>query len=81
MRPRDAEALGAAILDVLGDMEVCQALSLAARARAASLFGIERFRATHRAIYDIVLAARTDRPPHAGGDVAAGDLDSAGALR
>jgi glycosyltransferase involved in cell wall biosynthesis len=77
VRPRDAEALGAAILDVLGDMEVCQALSLAARARAASLFGIERFRATHRAIYDIVLAARTVGSQGA----EARDLDRAGVLR
>jgi glycosyltransferase involved in cell wall biosynthesis len=58
VRPRDPDALGAAILDVLGDMEVCQALSSAARERAASLFGIERFRATHRAIYELVLASR-----------------------
>lgn len=58
VRPRDPDALGAAILDVLGDMQVCQALSLAARERAATLFGIERFRATHRAIYELVLAAR-----------------------
>jgi glycosyltransferase involved in cell wall biosynthesis len=58
VRPRDPEALGAAILDVLGDMEICQALSLAARERAATLFGIERFRATHRGIYELVLAAR-----------------------
>jgi glycosyltransferase involved in cell wall biosynthesis len=62
VRPRDPDALGAAILDVLGDMEVCQALSAAARERAASLFGIERFRATHRAIYEVVLAARPGQP-------------------
>ena len=58
VRPRDPDALGGAILDVLGDMDVCQALSSAARERAASLFGIERFRATHRAIYDVVLGSR-----------------------
>jgi glycosyltransferase involved in cell wall biosynthesis len=58
VRPRDPDALGAAIIDVLGDMEVCQALSAAARERAANLFGIERFRATHRAIYEVVLASR-----------------------
>ena len=58
VRPCDPDALGGAILDVLGDMDVCQALSLAARERAASLFGIERFRATHRAIYDVVLGSR-----------------------
>jgi polysaccharide biosynthesis protein PelF len=58
VRPRDPEALGAAIVDVLGDMETCVALSLAARDRAVSLFGIETFRATHRSIYDVVLRAR-----------------------
>jgi glycosyltransferase involved in cell wall biosynthesis len=58
VRPRDPDALGAAILDVLGDMDVCQALSTAARERAANLFGIDRFRATHRAIYEVVLASR-----------------------
>ena len=55
VRPRNPEALAAAILDVLGSTEVCQALSLAARDRAVSMFGIERFRATHRAIYEVVL--------------------------
>jgi glycosyltransferase involved in cell wall biosynthesis len=58
VRPRDPDALGAAILDVLGDMDVCQALSTAARERAANLFGIDRFRATHRAIYEVVLGSR-----------------------
>jgi polysaccharide biosynthesis protein PelF len=59
VRPRDPDALGGAILDVLGDMDVCQALSSAARERAASLFGIERFRATHRAIYELVRGSST----------------------
>ena len=58
VRPRDPEALGAAIVDVLGDMETCRTLSLAARDRAVSLFGIETFRATHRSIYDVVLRSR-----------------------
>ncbi len=67
VRPRDPEALGAAIVDVLGDMEICQALSLAARDRAVSLFGIERFRATHRAIYELVLDSRRPVPATAAG--------------
>jgi polysaccharide biosynthesis protein PelF len=60
VRPRDPEALGAAILDVLADTEVCLALSVAARERASTLFGIERFRATHRAIYEFVIASCTE---------------------
>jgi len=71
VRPRDPEALGAAILDVLGDMEVCQALSSAARERAANLFGIDRFRATHRAIYEVVLASRPGQSGSADADAEA----------
>lgn len=55
VRPRDPQALAAAILDVLGDMEACSSLARAARQRAASLFSVERFRATHRAIYAHVM--------------------------
>lgn len=51
VRPRDPQALGEAILDVLDDMDECALLARAARERAASLFSIERFRATHRRIY------------------------------
>jgi glycosyltransferase involved in cell wall biosynthesis len=58
VRPRDPEALAAAILDILGSTEVCQALSLAARDRAVTAFGIERFRTTHRRIYELVLDSR-----------------------
>jgi glycosyltransferase involved in cell wall biosynthesis len=54
VQPRDPQALGAAILDVLASREVCQALSRASRERAVALFGLERFRATHRAIYELV---------------------------
>ena len=61
VRPRDPDALGAAILDVLADPKTCEALADAARERASSLFGIERFRTTHRAIYACVLEARKPR--------------------
>lgn len=57
VRPRAPQALGAAILDVLSSPETCRALSGAARERAVTQFGMERFRATHREIYDFVLAA------------------------
>src|SRR5262249_32175489 len=59
VRPRDPEALGGAILDVLASREVCQALSRAARERAVALFGLDRFRATHRQIYELLRPART----------------------
>lgn len=60
VRPRAPQALGAAILDVLSSPEACQALSEAARERAVTLFGMERFRATHREIYDFVVEASDD---------------------
>jgi glycosyltransferase involved in cell wall biosynthesis len=63
VRPRNPETLAAAILDVLGNTEVCQALSIAARDRAVTMFGIERFRATHRAIYELVLDSRPTAAP------------------
>lgn len=62
VRPRDPAALGAAILDVLASPETCLALSRAARERAVSLFGMERFRATHRAIYELVARATVPAP-------------------
>jgi glycosyltransferase involved in cell wall biosynthesis len=58
VRPRDPEALGRAIIEVLSDSELRLNLARAARERATSLFGVERFRATHRSIYDLVLEAR-----------------------
>src|SRR5262249_6939992 len=61
VRPRDPQALAGAILDVLASPETCQALSRAARERAVTLFGIERFRATHREIYGLILDAREPR--------------------
>lgn len=61
VRPRDPRALSAAILDVVGNRKTCQKLSAAARERATTLFGIERFRATHRGIYELVLASRRPR--------------------
>jgi glycosyltransferase involved in cell wall biosynthesis len=64
VRPRDPQALGAAVLDVLSDPEVYGALSRAARERATSVFGMERFRATHRSIYDLVLDARRPQTLH-----------------
>jgi glycosyltransferase involved in cell wall biosynthesis len=61
VRPRDPRALSAAILDVVGNRKTCRQLSVAARERAATLFGIERFRATHRGIYELVLSSRRPR--------------------
>jgi glycosyltransferase involved in cell wall biosynthesis len=51
VRPRDPQALGEAILDLLGDGEAWALLARAARDRVASLFTIEQFRATHRELY------------------------------
>lgn len=51
VRPRDPQALGEAILEIVDDMEQCEALARAARARVASLFTVERFRASHRDLY------------------------------
>jgi hypothetical protein len=61
VRPRDPRALSAAILDVVGSRKTCRRLSVAARERATTLFGIERFRATHREIYELVLSSRQPR--------------------
>ena len=58
VRPRDPAALAAAIVDVLSDPVRCDVLASAARARAEALFGIDRFVATHRSIYDFVLVSR-----------------------
>jgi glycosyltransferase involved in cell wall biosynthesis len=58
VRPRDPAALAAAIVDVLSDPIRCDVLAVAARARAEALFGIDRFVATHRSIYDFVLVSR-----------------------
>lgn len=54
--PRDPEALGEAVLEVLADPVLLEALSRAARARASSLFGVSQFRATHRALYRRVIS-------------------------
>jgi hypothetical protein len=59
--PRDPRALGAAILEVLASPESCRALAEGARERAVSLFSIERFRDTHRSLYDLVLRAADAR--------------------
>jgi glycosyltransferase involved in cell wall biosynthesis len=61
VRPRDPQALGAAILDVLSSPENCLALAGAARERAASLFTLDRFQSTHREIYAMVTPARNGR--------------------
>ena len=53
MRPRDPQALGEAILDIVGDEGVRDSLARGARERAASLFTMERFRTTHRALYGV----------------------------
>lgn len=58
VRPRDPRALGEAILDVLSEIKASDSLARAARDRVVSHFGIERFRGTHRAIYELVLDAR-----------------------
>lgn len=59
--PRDPQALGAAILDLIGDMKMCAALGAAARERAASHFSVERFRAIHRSIYREVMVRAAKR--------------------
>jgi glycosyltransferase involved in cell wall biosynthesis len=59
--PRDPRALGAAILEVLASPESCRALADGARERAVSLFSIERFRDTHRSLYDVVRRAADAR--------------------
>jgi glycosyltransferase involved in cell wall biosynthesis len=81
VRPRDPKALGGAILDVLSSPETCQALSRAARDRAVSLFGMERFRATHREIYELVLPEQAPRraPRTASTPAVAATAPSAGA--
>jgi len=53
VRPRDPQALGEAILDIVGDEGVRDSLARGARERAASLFTMERFRTTHRALYGV----------------------------
>jgi len=58
VRPRDGAALGQALLEVLEDETKRAALAAAARVRAESLFGIDRFVSTRRAIYEFVLASR-----------------------
>ena len=54
--PRDPDALGEAVLEVLADPVLLDALSRGARARASALFGVSQFRATHRAIYRRVVS-------------------------
>ncbi|MBA2298710.1 MAG: GT4 family glycosyltransferase PelF [Actinobacteria bacterium] len=55
VRPRDPAALGAAIVAALADMEVCSSRASAARDRASSLFTVDRFKETHRLIYQRAL--------------------------
>ena len=55
VRPRDPAALGAAIVAVFEDMEACSSLARAARDRASSLFTLDRFKATHRLVYQRAL--------------------------
>lgn len=62
VRPRDPQALGEAILEIVNDMEACDVLARAARERAASLFTVERFRATHRALYAGAQAGELPEP-------------------
>lgn len=52
--PRDPEALGAAVEELLADEELRRRLGAAARARVDDVFGLDRFRATHRSIYETV---------------------------
>jgi len=59
--PRDPEAFGAAVLEILGDPALLDSLSRGARARSSSLFNIAQFRSTHRAIYQRVV--RVSLPP------------------
>lgn len=54
--PRNPKALGEAILEVLADEDLRSRLANASRERATSLFSLERFRATHRTIYQETLA-------------------------
>ncbi|MCW2976138.1 MAG: putative glycosyltransferase [Actinomycetia bacterium] len=61
--PRAPKALAAAIAELLADPDLRQRLGAAARLRAASLFGLERFRSTHRSIYDDLIAKRV-QPAH-----------------
>jgi polysaccharide biosynthesis protein PelF len=55
--PRDPAALAEAVLDVLADEERRTYLGAAARERAVSMFSMDRFRETHRAIYAETLAS------------------------
>lgn len=66
VRPRDPEALGAAVLGILEDMEACELLGRASRERAASLFTLEQFRATHRELYHQVRQGASRAPAVAG---------------
>lgn len=51
VEPRNPEALGAAILDMIADPERLKALGEAARMRATTEFGLTRFTGVHRASY------------------------------
>ena len=55
--PRDPEAMAGAILDVLHDPERCAERGRAARIWASSMFGIDRFRSSHYALYGRLLHA------------------------
>ncbi len=58
VRPRDAAALATAILRLLADPARRAAFSEAASERASSIFSMQRFRATHRGLYDGLPGAR-----------------------
>ena len=51
VEPRDPEALAHAILTVLDDPELCHSLGAAAREKATTSFGVERFAGAHRLTY------------------------------
>jgi polysaccharide biosynthesis protein PelF len=65
VRPRDPQALGEAVLEVLDDMDAYDSLARAARERAASLFTLDRFRSTHRDLYDEARALAAEPAPRA----------------
>lgn len=59
VEPRDPEALADGLIQLTGDLARARRLGTAARERAASLFGTERFEGLHRASY-LSLSPRHD---------------------